>query len=55
MPASSEKMRRYMCTAWSVKKGERSESSVSKRVAETARKMTLSQLKDFCESPVKAS
>ena len=52
MPATSEKMRGYMCLAWSVKKGERPESEVSARVVETAEKMTLEQLKDYCESPV---
>jgi hypothetical protein len=52
MPASSEEMRRFMCLAWSVKKGERPKSEVSARVVETAEKMTHEQLQDFCESPV---
>ncbi len=52
MPATSEKMRRFMCLAWAVKKGERPKSEVSARVVETAEKMSLEELQEFCESPV---
>ncbi len=52
MPASSEKMRRYFCTAMTVKEGKRPRSEVSARMLETVDKMSLEQLKEFCESPV---
>jgi len=54
-PATSEKMRRYFCLAMSVKEGKTPRSDVSKRVLETADKISLAKLREYCESPVKES
>jgi len=52
MPASSEKMRRLMCIALSIKLGK-TPASYSKEAARMAKEMSVKQLSDFCKSPVK--
>ena len=52
MPAESEKQRRLMCLAMSMKLGKTPKSR-SPEAARLAATMTLKQLSDFCKSPVK--
>lgn len=56
MPATSEDMRTAACVAYSVKKGETPISYIEKRRGaawDMYNSMTLEQLRDYCESPVK--
>lgn len=52
MPATSEKMRRKMCIALSIKLGK-TPKSYSPECAKMASEMSIKQLSDFCKSPVK--
>jgi len=52
MPASSEKMRRLMCLALSIKMGK-TPASKSPEAAKMAREMSLEDLSDFCRQPIK--
>ena len=52
MPATSEAQRRAMCLALNVKLGKQSAKSVSPEIRKMAREMSVSQLSDFCHSPV---
>jgi hypothetical protein len=51
MPATSEKQRRLMCLALSMKQGLTPKSK-SKQAAELAETMSEEQLKEFCGSKV---
>lgn len=52
MPATSEKQKKMFCIALEIKLGKR-KKSYSPEAARMAREMTVSQLSDFCHSPVK--
>jgi len=51
MPATSEKQRRIMCLALSIKQGKRP-ASVSAEAAKIASQMSEEQLKEYCRSKV---
>jgi len=51
MPSASRSQQIHMCIAFKIKKGEYPES-YSKKAAETAKGMSLSDLKEFCEGKV---
>jgi len=55
MPATSERQRRAMCLALSVKLGKRSAESVSPEIRKMAESMSVKDLSDFCHSDVKES
>jgi hypothetical protein len=48
MPAESEKQRRLMCLALSMKKGK-TELSASPEAAKLVNTMTMKQLEDYCK------
>jgi hypothetical protein len=52
MPSSSNKQRKLMCIAESMKKGK-TPKSYSKEAARISEQMNEQQLKEFCEAPVK--
>ena len=52
MPAETEKQRRLMCLALSIKQGLTPKSR-SKQATEIAGQMSEAQLKDFCKSEAK--
>ena len=51
MPSVSEKQRRAMCLALSIKLGK-VKASKSPQAAKMARQMSVKQLSDFCHSPI---
>jgi hypothetical protein len=52
MPSVSEKQRKLMCLALSIKQGKTPKSR-SKQAAKLAEQMTEEQLREFCEVPIK--
>jgi len=52
MPATSERQRRAMCLALSVKLGKQSAKSVSPEIRKMAKSMSIKDLSDFCHSPI---
>ena len=48
MPATSAKQRSLMCIALSMKKGE-TPTTYSKKAADMANKMSVSELEDYCK------
>ena len=52
MPSVSEKQRRIMCIALSIKRGE-TPTSYSAEADRLAKTMSEADLKDYCGSPVK--
>ena len=52
MPASSEKMRKLFCIALNIKL-KKTPASYSAEAAKMAREMTISQLSDYCKSPIR--
>ncbi len=52
MPATSEKMRRLMCLALSIKL-KKTPASRSVEAAKVAESMTIKELSEFCKSVVK--
>jgi len=50
VPSVSEKQRRAMCLALSVKLGKRSAKSVSPEIRKMAKSMSIKDLSDFCHS-----
>jgi len=54
MPATSERQQGAACVAYSIKKGETPRSyAKSEEILGMVDSMSLEQLKDYCESPVK--
>lgn len=51
MPSKSEKQKKLMCIAQSIKQGKQSKS-YSKQAAKVADSMSEKQLKEFCEEPI---
>ena len=52
MPAKSSNQRTLMCIAWEIKKGK-TPASYSKQAEKMAEQMSMQELKDYCEPPVK--
>jgi len=52
MPSVSQKQRRAMCLALSVKLGKRSSKNVSPEIRRLAKDMSVKDLSDFCHSKV---
>ena len=52
MPSVSQKQRRAMCLALSVKLGKRSAKSVSPEIRKMAKSMSIKDLSDFCHTPI---
>lgn len=52
MPATSKGQKTLFCIAQSIKEGK-TPKSYSKQAAKMAETMSLEQLKDYCEHPVK--
>ncbi len=55
MPAVTDRQKNAACMAYAIKKGERPMSAAkTDEVRYMVESMTLEELKDFCEQPVKA-
>jgi hypothetical protein len=52
MPSRSEKQKKLMCIAESIKKGK-TPQTYSPQAARISEQMSEKQLKEFCETPVK--
>jgi hypothetical protein len=52
MPATSTNQRQLFCIALSIKEGK-TPTSYSKQGAKMSESMSLEQLKDYCQAPVK--